>query len=64
MNTASDIIQAIGRDRIKSEFDVGDRLLQIYAKDGLLPASWFDGCEKMAGTELPRRLFTFKGGAK
>lgn len=60
MNTASDIITAIGAPRIKNAFGVGDRVLQLYAKQGSMPASWFDFCEKATGKKLPRHLFTFK----
>ena len=60
MKTASDIIEHIGRPRIKRAYAVADRVLQIYAKENKLPAAWFDGLEKMAGQSLPRQLFTFK----
>ena len=60
MKTASDIIEAIGRPRIKAAYGVGDRALQLYAKHNSLPASWYDGMEKMAGVALDRRIFTFK----
>jgi len=61
METASDIIAAVGRDRIKAEFNLQDRVLQHYAAKGTLPASWFDTLERLAGQPLPRRLFSFKG---
>ena len=61
METASDIIATVGRDKIKAEFGVKDRVLQIYAATGVLPAAWFDRLEQLTGQALPRRLFTFKG---
>jgi len=64
MKTASDIIEAAGRDRIKAEFGVKDRVLQIYASTGILPASWFYALERLTGEELPRDVFSFKGAEK
>lgn len=61
METASDIINAAGRDRLKAEFGVKDRVLQIYAATGVLPAAWFDTLERLTGQTLPRHLFSFKG---
>ena len=60
MKTVSDIIAAIGRPRIKAAYGIGDRALQLYAQQNSLPASWYDGLERMAGVTLPRGLFTFK----
>lgn len=64
METASDIINAAGRDRLKVKFGVKDRVLQIYAATNMLPAAWFDALENMTGQQLPRHLFTFKGAAE
>ena len=64
METASDIISAAGRDRLKATFGVKDRVLQIYAATNVLPAAWFDALENMTGQTLPRHLFTFKGAAE
>ena len=64
METASDIISAAGRDRLKATFGVKDRVLQIYAATNMLPAAWFDALENMTGQQLPRHLFTFKGAAE
>lgn len=64
METASDIINAAGRDRLKVKFGVKDRVLQIYAATNMLPAAWFDALENMTGQHLPRHLFTFKGAAE
>lgn len=61
MKTASDIIETIGRDAILRTFGVKPRVLRHYGTTGQLPASWFDALERMAGRELPRHLFSFKG---
>ena len=60
MNTASELIDEIGRPRIMRAFGVGARALQIYAQKNSLPTSWFDGMEKMAKRDLPRHMFSFK----
>lgn len=64
MKTVTDIINTVGKPRIKAAYGVADRVLQIYAKQNTLPAAWFDGLEKMTGQALPRNLFTFKEVAK
>jgi len=61
MNTASDIIKAIGKPRVMRAFGVGARALQLYSQKNTLPAAWFDGMEKMAKRKLPREIFSFKG---
>jgi hypothetical protein len=61
MKTASDIVETIGRPRIRGAFSVKDRVIQQYIATGKLPASWFDACEKMTRRKLPRDVFTFKG---
>lgn len=64
METASDIINAVGRERLRAEFGVGDRVLQIHAANDQLPASWFDAMERLTGQTLPRHLFSFKGASE
>jgi len=64
MKTASDIVEKIGRPRIRGAFGVGDRVIQQYVACGKLPASWFDACEKMTRRKLPRDVFNFKGEPK
>ena len=61
MKTASDIINKIGQPRIRAAMDVKDRVIREYARIGILPASWFDFCEKATRRRLDRRLFSFKG---
>jgi hypothetical protein len=60
MKTAHDIIEAVGRQKLKAVFGVADRVIQVYIKGNRLPASWFDGLEQMTDETLPRGLFTFK----
>lgn len=63
MKTASDIIEAIGRPRIRAGLAVEDRVIREYARIGKLPAAWFDFCEKAAGQQLDRGAFSFKPDA-
>jgi hypothetical protein len=64
MENVTDIINRIGKPRIRAAYGVGDRILNRYIQDNRLPAAWFDGLEKMTGQALPRNLFTFKEVAK
>jgi hypothetical protein len=61
MNTASEIIETVGREAMQAHFDVQPRVLRHYAKIGRLPAAWFDLLERLTGQTLPRNLFSFKG---
>jgi hypothetical protein len=54
----------VGRERLRAEFGVGDRVLQIHAASGVLPAAWFDALERLTGQALPRHIFSFKGNAE
>jgi hypothetical protein len=60
MKTAQDIINRIGKPRLKAGLGVADRTINQYAQEGKLPASWFDFCEKATGKKLDRALFSFK----
>jgi len=60
MKTAQDIINKIGKPRIKAGLGVSDRTIFEHAHAGKLPASWFDFCEKATRRRLDRRLFSFK----
>lgn len=59
--TAKSIIDTIGKPRIKAAMGVTDSQINRHRLNGILPASWFDFCEKAWGKKLPRHLFTFKG---
>lgn len=61
MKTASEIIEKIGRVRLMNGLGVDDRVIRKHAQNGILPASWFDFCEKATRRRLDRRLFSFKG---
>ena len=63
MKTAHDIVETVGRERIKDAFKVKDRVIAHHLQHGTLPAIWYDALCKMAGQDLPRTLFTFKGAA-
>jgi hypothetical protein len=61
MDTAAKIIEFVGPDTVKSVFAVKDRRLNQCRQSNVLPASWYDALERMAGRPLPRHLFSFKG---
>jgi hypothetical protein len=61
METAHDIIEAAGRNALKTALGVQDRVIQHHLSTGRLPASWFDLLERMTGQTLPRHVFSFKG---
>lgn len=61
METASQIIETIGRDRVMAAVGVQDGAVRKAIKDGVMPASWFDKMEQLAGQSLPRNVFSFKG---
>jgi hypothetical protein len=60
-DTAASLLDEIGRDRIKARLGVADRVLQLCAQNNQFAASWYAALSDMAGRELPRRLFNFKG---
>ena len=61
MNTARKILDHIGRDPLKTLLGVQDSAIRKAKAEGVIPAQWFDACERLAGQPLDRRLFTFKG---
>jgi hypothetical protein len=61
MKTAQDIIDTIGRERVMDLFGVKVRVIQHHLARGTLPADWYAGLCDLAGQDLPRHLFTFKG---
>ena len=61
MNTASEILDAAGRENLEARIGVKVRVIQHHASKGVLPASWFAALEEMTGKPLPRHLFSFKG---
>ena len=61
---AQDIVTAIGVPRIRAGLGVKDRVIQHHVHAGVLPAAWFDFCEKATRRKLDRRLFSFKQEVK
>ena len=61
MKTTHEIITKIGKPRIKAGLGVSDRTIFEHIQNDILPASWFDFCEKATRRRLDRRLFSFKG---
>lgn len=59
--TAREILDAIGKPRLRNGLGVNDRTINDCGAQGKITASWFDFCEKATGRKLPRHLFTFKG---
>ena len=64
MKTAHDIVKAIGKPRIRAGLGVADRTINEHTQRGVLPAAWFDFCEKATRRKLDRRLFSFKQEVK
>ena len=61
MNTPSQIIEAIGAERLRAALDVTATRIRQARAEPTLPASWFATCEKLARRKLPRQAFAFKG---
>ena len=61
LRTASEILDAAGRENLANRVGVKVRVIQHHASKGVLPASWFAALEEMTGKPLPRHLFSFKG---
>ena len=60
--TPEHIIDSIGAERIAEALHTVTlrRVKRVRTMDRI-PASWYDGLERLAGHELPREVFTFKG---
>jgi hypothetical protein len=63
MNTPHQIIDALTAEAVASRLGITKEAVGKALKAGKLPAPWFDTLERMAGCELPRHVFTFKGEA-
>ena len=61
MKTAPEIIDYVGQDAIMAELGVQADAVRKARAAGVLPASWYDAMERLAGRPLPRSVFTFKG---
>ncbi len=62
MKTASEIIDFVGQDAVMAELKVQADAVRKAKASGVLPASWYDAMERLAGRPLPRSVFSFKGG--
>jgi hypothetical protein len=61
MNTAQDIVDAIGVQEICAAMDVSEGAVKKAIAKNKLPAMWFGFCEQRIPSPLPRHLFSFKG---
>ena len=61
MKTPRDIIETLGRDAIVKALGVAPRRVDRARTEDALPASWYAALCDLAGQDLPRHLFTFKG---
>ena len=61
MKTTKEIIESIGRDAIASKLEVAPRRVDRARTEERFAASWYAGLCDLAGQDLPRHLFTFKG---
>ena len=62
MKNTSDIIAAIGAERIQSLCNVGEFSIRAARREGKFPAKWFDVIEGACaerGIQCPRDLFAF-----
>jgi len=64
METPRSLIERLGRDAIAARLDIAPRRVSNAALDAQLPASWYVTLSDMAGADLPRDMFTFKGMTK
>ena len=61
MKTAAEIIEYIGQAKIEAALGVKADAVRKARASGILPASWYDTLERLAGMSLPRDVFSFKG---
>jgi len=61
MENTAEIIEYIGKAALADRVGVTVDRINLAIRQNIMPASWYDSCEKMAGRPLPRTLFTFKG---
>ncbi len=60
METAHDILDYIGRDRVSAAFGLSKRRIDEWLQFNCIPSLYFHGLERMAGRPLPRNIFSFK----
>ena len=61
MKNTREIIDTLGRDAIAQKLGVALRRVDRARTDERIAASWYAGLCELAGQDLPRNLFTFKG---
>ncbi len=61
VETPPQILDFIGQSRVRRALSVKDDAVRKALKSGVLPASWYNTLEQLAGRPLPRSLFSFKG---
>lgn len=61
MTNASDIIDALTVEAICERMGIKAGAVDKARKAGKLPSAWYAAACEMAGHDLPRHLFTFKG---
>ena len=61
MENTRQIIDTLGHDAIAAKLGVALRRVYRVRTEERIAASWYGGLCEMAGHDLPRRLFTFKG---
>ena len=61
MKTHRDIIETLGREAIAAKLGIALRRVDRARTENALPASWYAALCDLAGQDLPRHLFTFKG---
>lgn len=61
MNTPAQIIDTLGVKAIAHRLELAERRVMRAKYDGQLPASWYLALNDLAGCELPREAFSFKG---
>lgn len=59
METAQDIIKAVGRKELARKLDKSMSAVGKAYQANILPALWFDALEKLTGRTLPRSAFSF-----
>ena len=64
MKTPREILDALGRDQIVQRLGVDKVRVNRAAYDDKLPALWYAALSDMAGYDLPRDVFNFKGMAQ
>ncbi len=60
METAKEILETVGEERVMALLGVGRDSIRKAKQADKMSASWLDPLEQELGQPLPRRLFNFK----